>query len=44
MCCGQGLVWAGPACLYIRKGIVGDDEAVCVVDRGWYGRVQHVCI
>ena len=26
------------------KGIVGDDDTVCVVDRGWYGMVQHVCI
>ena len=26
------------------KGIVGDDETVCVVDRGWYGRFQYVCI
>ena len=26
------------------KGIVGVDETVCVVGRGWYGRVQYVCI
>ena len=26
------------------KEIVCDDETVCVVDIGWYGRVQHVCV
>ena len=34
----------GSSMFVYSKGIVGDDETVCVMDRGRYGRFQYVCI
>ena len=38
-----GVGMGGSSMFVYSKEIVDDDETVCVADRGWYGRVQHVC-
>ena len=37
------LVGMGGSSMFVySKGIVGDNETVCVVDRGWYGTSMFV--
>ena len=38
-----GVGMGGSSMFVYSKEIVDDDETVCVADRDWYGRVQHVC-